>query len=66
MKKLITLLLLLSFAVSSSAQKNSINEKIFKIIEDNSGLCNKLYIDLHKNPELSFMSLIHQKKWLLS
>jgi amidohydrolase len=55
MKNLITLLLLLSLAVSSSAQKNSTNDKIIKIIDDNTGQYQKLYLTLHKNPELSRM-----------
>ena len=62
MKKLITSLLLITFAVSSSAQKNSINERIFKIIDENTGFCNKLYIDLHKNPELSLMEFNTSRK----
>lgn len=63
MRKIITLLLLLlSFTVSSSAQKSTTNEKILKIIGEEIDQYRKLYIDLHKNPELSFMEFNTSKK----
>jgi amidohydrolase len=62
MKNLIFSVFLFSLALWASAQKNPGNEKIFKIIEDITGQYENLYMDLHKNPELSFMEFNTSKK----
>lgn len=45
-----------------SGQKSTTNEKILKIIGEEVDQYRKLYIDLHKNPELSLMEFNTSKK----
>jgi amidohydrolase len=62
MKNLLFSIFLFSLSLCSSAQKNPGNEKIFKIIEDIKGQYGNLYMDLHQNPELSYMEVNTSRK----
>jgi amidohydrolase len=62
MKKVLILLVTITAMANSYSQKTQVNDKILRIIDDNIQRLNKLYIDLHKNPELSFMEFNTAKK----
>jgi len=49
-------------AVFGFTQKSGINDKIFKIIDKETAGYKDIYIDLHKNPELSDMELRTSEK----
>jgi amidohydrolase len=60
-KNLIIIVWMLSNLIASG-QKTSINERIIKLTGDEVNQYNGLYIDLHKNPELSFMEFNTAKR----
>lgn len=62
MKTVYAIILFLVASTALNGQKSSVNEKIFKLIDEEVEQYRHLYIDLHKNPELSFMEFNTSKK----
>lgn len=55
MRVIITLILMITFSINAFPRKININDMIIKIVNEEAAQYNKLYIDLHQNPELSLM-----------
>jgi amidohydrolase len=62
MKNFLILLLLLAILPELFGQKNSLNEKILANVNEEVEKYQALYIDLHRNPELSLMEFETSKK----
>jgi hippurate hydrolase len=62
MRTIFSILLFISIIMNSYSQKSPLNEKIIKIVGEETDKYNKVYIDLHQNPELSFMEFKTSKK----
>lgn len=58
----LSLLLLVAILPQLYGQKNSLNEKILTIVNEEVEKYQALYIDLHRNPELSLMEFETSKK----
>jgi amidohydrolase len=62
MKKLNLIIMLILTSTSTWSQKPSVNDRIAKIAEEEVQRYNGIYIDLHKNPELSLMEVNTSRK----
>jgi amidohydrolase len=62
MKLYVTILFVMVSFSGLSGQKNMQNEKIFRLVDQEAEEFLKVYMDLHKNPELSFMEFETSKK----
>jgi len=62
MKPFFTSIILFLSAIIALPQKQSVNDRIFKIIDTETPRCNEIYKDLHQNPELSDMELKTSEK----
>jgi hippurate hydrolase len=62
MRTLFSILLFISFIMSSFSQSSTLNDKITKIVDEETDKYKKVYLDLHQNPELSFMEFRTSKK----
>lgn len=61
-EKLLALVLLLLIIPKAYAQRDNLNEKILGLIYNETDQYRNIYIDLHKNPELSFMEFETSRK----
>ena len=62
MRKLFVLLILLVIIPKVNGQKPNLNERIYEIINSETNQYRNIYIDLHKNPELSLMEFETSRK----
>jgi amidohydrolase len=62
MRRFFVCLFCLAIAVASFSQTDAVNNRILKIIDEITGNHKDLYIDLHKNPELSLMEFETSEK----
>jgi amidohydrolase len=62
MKYLLSLFLMFSLLTNLICQKLSLNEKILKLAVEEADPFRNIYIDLHKNPELSLMEFNTSRK----
>lgn len=57
MRTLFCILIIILIAMNSFSQKPTVNDRISKVIVEETDKHNKIYLDLHQNPELSFMEV---------
>lgn len=62
MKFLLTLIFTLAVITDLNCQKNQLNDRILKSANEVTDSYHSIYIDLHKNPELSLMEINTSKK----
>ena len=62
MKKLLALMIFLLIIPKASGQRDKLDESILELINNETDQYRNIYIDLHKNPELSHMEFETSRK----